>query len=364
MNYNKFILTFLIGLAGGGLFHAAHLPLPWILGPAFAAMVLNALRPGTIEWPDWIGYAGIVVVAYLLGQSMTLETVIMMLHDLPWMLTAAALWVAVCLLVGWGFARAARIDIATAMLGCVPGGLTQMVLIADHFKQADPGTVAIMQTSRLIVVLYTVPFLATWIAAPAEAMQAAAAASAGAGSILNEAAASQWPPFLGWLLMPLVPLSAWITRRLGLPAGEFLGPVLVVGALAIMGNPWPDVPGPLLAAAQLLIGIFIGKRVQLRMIWINKRLGPLSLATACLLVAITAGASWLISTWTVPTIVTWFLALAPGGLGEVAVTALLLGADVSQVTAYQLTRLFFVLLVAPPIVRLAIGRLTRLSSSG
>ncbi|WP_223869463.1 AbrB family transcriptional regulator [Paenibacillus sabuli] len=342
-----------VGGAGGALFWLGGLPLPWILGSALAVMVAGAVKPGSIVWPRWLGEAGIVVVAYLLGRSMTRQTAITIAHDLPWMILAALLWVGVCLVVGRLFAKGARIGEGTAMLGCVPGGLTQMVVIADHFKGTDPGAVAIIQTARLIIVLYTVPVLATWIAlSPDAAMQTAATATAP----LSAASPSDMPAYAAWLLLPLVPAAAWLLRRWRLPAGEFIGPMLVVGGLSIAGCPWPALPGPLLAAAQVSIGLYIGNRVQLRMMWTNKRLGPLALLTACLLVAATAAAAWLLAQLTGGSVVTWFLALAPGGLGEVAVTALVVGADVSQVTAFQLSRLFIVLLAAPPILRLLLAR--------
>lgn len=315
-------------------------------------MLLNTARPGRAQWPRLMGDAGIVVVAYLLGSTITAAMLLSIARELPGMLLASAAWVVVCFGIGIYFARASGIAQASSVLGTVPGGLSQMVSIADRFRQADAGTVAIMQTSRLIVVLYTVPVLATLAASSGDGalLEGAAAPAAGGGSALVS-----WPAYAVWLLLPCVPLSAWLFRRMGLAAGEFLGPVLVTGALAIIGLPLPEVPPMLIGAAQLCIGIYIGQRVNLRMLWSNKRLGPLALANAVLLVAAAAAAAWLLSLGTEPSAVTWFLALAPGGLGEVAVTALVLGADVAHVTAYQITRLFFVLLVAPPLIRLWLG---------
>jgi len=62
-------------------------------------------------------------------------------------------------------------------------------------------------------------------------------------------------------------------------------------------------------------------------------------------------AAWLLAQWTEDSIVTWFLALAPGGLAEMATTALFLHGDVAQVTAYQLFRVLFIVLAVPPILR-------------
>ncbi len=347
--FRQRVITLAAGAAGGTAFAFAGLPLPWVLGAAFAVMLMNGIAPGKASWPRWFGDAGIVVVAYVLGQRMTLETVRTMAHDLPGMVTAASLWIAVCIAIGFGFAKLARISKMDGVLGCMPGGLSQMILLADEMKGGDPGTVAIMQTSRLVVVLYTVPMLAA-VFADGGASTPPAAAEAQA------VAAASWPAAAGWAVLPLVPLSAWFARRAKLPAGEFLGPVLLVGALSAAGASLPAVPSPLLAIAQLLIGVYIGMRVQPRILIASKRFGPLALGAACLLVALTAAAAAVLSAWTGDSVVTWFLALAPGGLGEVALTALLLHADVQQVTAYQLFRLLFILLLAPPLLRYLLDR--------
>lgn len=347
--YIKLLTSLAAGAAGGAVFHAAGLPLPWMLGPAFAVMLLGAVAPRYVRWPRNVGDIGVVIVAYVLGRTITGGMAVAIAHDLPWMALTALCWVLACIAVGLAFARLARIDAATAVLGCVPGGLTQMVLIADDMKQADAGTVAIIQTTRVIVILYTVPLLAAGIVADGSA--AAGTAAEAAAAAVEAAAESAWPRYLGWLLLPLAPLAAWLLRKLSVPASEFLGPVLLVGVLSALGCPWPEVADPLLAAAQLLIGIYVGSRVQLRTVVSNRRLAPFALLMSVLLVGIALVSALLLAAVTNYSATTWFLSFAPGGLGEVAFTAIVLGADVAHVTAYQISRLLFVLLVAPPLIR-------------
>lgn len=355
MSYSKkLLITFICGLVGAIIFYMLSLPLPWILGSAFAIMILNAARPHTSEWPRWISDLGIMVVAFILGQSVTMDIARSMLKDLPWMVAAAALWVVLCFYVGRLFARITRIDFATGVLGTVPGGLTQMVLVAEDMKNADAGIVAIIQTGRLVVVLYTVPLLAAMFTQP-DLIQYAVQTTQ------ESIQTNQLPIIFTLLAAPFIPLSAWFARRLHIPGGEFLGPFILVSALTIVGVSWPLVAGPILSVAQLTIGIFIGTRVQPRALFTNKRLGPVALVTSAILVGFTAVTAWLLSVFTTDSVVTWFLALAPGGLGEVAVTALVLNADVAKVTAFQTFRLFFVLLAAPPILKLIIERKQRQS---
>lgn len=353
MRLQRVLITALTGFVGGAVFHLLGLPIAWMLGPAFAVMIGGTIRPQAMQWPPWLGYSGIVVVAYVLGRTMHEDIVRRIAQELPAMLLASSLWVLICLLLGILFAKAVGISIASGVLGNVPGGLSQMVVIADDFKGADAGIVAIMQTTRVITVLYTVPFIAAGLSHGQNLLPEPTTAS------IVAAPHAAWPEALVWLLMPLVPLSAWLLRKVRVPAGEFLGPVLIVGGLSVAGYAWPQVPDALLSGAQLLIGIFIGQRVQLQTIVRNKRLAPLSLLSSILLVALTALAAWCIPALLSGSFATWFLALAPGGLGEVAVTAMILQEDVSRVTAYQITRLLFVLLAAPPFIKWYLNRQRR-----
>lgn len=225
-----------------------------------------------------------------------------------------------------------------------------MVLLADATKGADAGTVALIQTSRLVVVLYTVPFLAT-VFAQANGNSLEPVALANAMSNLGTEMERTWPLLFGYILLPFVPTAMWLLKWLKIPAYEFIGPVVFVGAMTIAGCTWPAVPDPFISVAQLAIGIYIGSRVQPKIVFTHKRLAPFALVSAFLLVFITVLSAWLLSSVTSSTVVTWFLALAPGGLGEVAATALALEADVAKVTAFQLFRLIFILFIAPLVLK-------------
>ena len=58
-----------------------------------------------------------------------------------------------------------------------------------------------------------------------------------------------------------------------------------------------------------------------------------------------------VSALTGETFATSFLSTAPGGLTEMGITALTVGANISTMTAYQLTRLLFIMLVFPYVAK-------------
>lgn len=124
MSVSKILSGLLYGLAGSGIFHNAYLPLPWMLGPAFGLMISNVIRPGQTEWPRKWNDLAIVIIAFLLGQMMTIEMARSIASDLPWMMISGFSWMLVCFFVGMIFARSGCIPEIDGILGCVPGGLT------------------------------------------------------------------------------------------------------------------------------------------------------------------------------------------------------------------------------------------------
>lgn len=80
-------------------------------------------------------------------------------------------------------------------------------------------------------------------------------------------------------------------------------------------------------------------------------MGKVLLGGVLLVLLVSTGMGCIISKVTGTDLATAFLATAPGGLTEMGITALVVGADSSTMVAYQLTRLLFIMLVFPYIAR-------------
>lgn len=101
----------------------------------------------------------------------------------------------------------------------------------------------------------------------------------------------------------------------------------------------------------IVIGTYFGVIITLESL---KRLGkvfPYAVGGAAALLAFTYLLGFGLTLLTPATLLTGFLSTAPGGLSEVGVVALALNADVAFIMAYQMFRLFFILLLVPPLLR-------------
>ena len=337
------LITGLVALPGGWLFHFLHLPLPWMLGPLAMTLVFNAVSHNRACWSVHFRNAGLIVIGYSMGRSVTAETAAQMLANLPLMAAVTTVTVLFCMAVGYITHRRTDISLASGILGSIPGGLAQMVLMAEEIEEADITAVTFLQIIRVLTVVFIVPFIAIYgIDHPVGAVvRPIAGGGIGIGAL---------PALLA------APAGAWLALRLHLPIPFLLGPVFVTAAASLLGFQAPPVPSPALGAAQLLFGAYMGTIISLDKVRRFGNVLPYAVGGSAALVAFT----WLIGlglTWVTPAdLITAFLGASPGGVTEMGIVALAVGADVAFVLAYHLFRLFSILLVVPPLLRMKFKR--------
>lgn len=325
----------------GLLAQGAGLPAGWLVGPMLVAIVAALLWPGHPRMPRWGRLASLAVVGGVLAATFRPSV-------LP---LVAANWLPVCLVVfgtlllslaaGMLLARIARLDRRTAALGSLPGAASGMLAMSGPLG-ADPRLVAVMQYTRVVVVVFSAALVSRLGLVPGTvpheiSTQSLQASSGGSTLVQN--------PWLVYTLTALVAgLGAWAGTRLRLPAGALLGPLIVgVGLeeLGVVNLAWqPGVP----QAAFLVLGLWVGLLFDRSSIKAAGRLLPVVLASATALVVACAGLGWSLAALTDIDGLTAYLATTPGGIDSVAIMALGSGADAPLVLAVQMLRLFAVVL--------------------
>ncbi|NCO69433.1 MAG: AbrB family transcriptional regulator, partial [Acidobacteria bacterium] len=149
----------------------------------------------------------------------------------------------------------------------------------------------------------------------------------------------------------IAPLGAWLAVRLNAPIPFLLGPIFATAAAVLIGFPAPPVPRPLINTAQLFFGVYLGVAISLESLRRVGKVLPWAIGGSVALVAFTYLLGFGLTFVTPASLLTAFLSTAPGGMTEVGIVALTLGADVAFILAYQLFRLFCILLVAPLLLR-------------
>jgi membrane AbrB-like protein len=330
------LITSAAAVAGGIIFTLIHIPMPWLLGPVAATLVLGNFRPGNMFWPLTFREAGQLVLGYMMGRPFTADVCLHVLSQLPTMLAMTVFLIACSIAAGYVTHRQTGLSLPTAVLAAIPGGQVQMVVLAAEIPGADAGVVTVIQALRMLAVVFTVPFLTIHglgPTGPAAAPPQAAVAAAGPADVLA--------------FVAVVLAGAWLARRIHLPTPYLLGPVLATIPLVVYGLPAPAVPQPLLIAAQICVGAYMGTTIDFATLGDWRKILLLTFTTVIVLLLASLLAGYALAFAIPADLVTAFLSAAPGGMAEMCLTALVLGGDVSVVTGYNMFRVLFILLVLP-----------------
>ncbi|WP_248925262.1 AbrB family transcriptional regulator [Paenibacillus hamazuiensis] len=350
----RLLETGLVTGAGGLLFTLLHIPLSWMLGPMAAAMLWGELAKRTLRWPIGLRNAGLAVLGYMMGITFTKETGHQIVVQLPTMLTVTVLTVAFSLATAWLTARKAEITMASSVIGSIPGGLSQMVVLSEEVRGAEGTQVAFMQTIRLMAVIFIVPFVAVHgLAASADgAVPASAAANAYTAWLAH-------PAFSAGVVAAIA-ASCWVAVKLRFPTPYMLGPLVAAALLVVLGEPAPHVPPLLIIAAQWAIGAYMGVTTRLGSLANWKKLLPYSALSGIGVVLFSLAIAYVLSLLHPITFLTAFLSTAPGGMTEMGVTAAITHADITMIVAYQMFRILFILFLVPPVLKWGLNRFGRM----
>jgi len=345
----KFIKTLALAGTGSFLFRTVGIPLPWMLGPLAFILLWQQWSGERTFMPGELRNGALIVLGLVMGKSFSREAAVRIVQQLPSIVLATLLTILFSLAVGYLVYRCSGIKLPSAILGSIPGGLSQMVVLSEEVEEAEAAVVTLMQTIRLLLVVFLVPFVV-------QKGLAAHSVINGGSQAANNFLGFDWGHLLLFLLIAAI--GGVLAARLQMPTPYLLGPVLVAALLVLAGFPPPQLPPWLIIIAQVIMGISMAANFKLEKNTNLRRLLLLTVAGNVGVVLFTFVLGYLLSCLHPQSLVTSFLSMAPGGMSEMGVTAVVVGADLAVVTSYQLFRMLFILLVVPPILRRLLPRLS------
>jgi len=321
-----------LAILGTGAFHLAGLPLPFLFGPMVACLVaaLAGLRLRTVR-PLALGARATLGVA--IGASITPALV----GQIPQMaLTVAVipLYVAVVAVIGIPFfGRVCGFDRPTAYFCAMPGGLQDMVIFGEE-AGADVRALSLVHATRVLVIIAVAPLLMTSVY------------GATLDGAIGTPASDMAPVELVWMV--LAALVGWRAgKAVGLFGAPILGPMIVTAALSLGDLIHFRPPSEAMLAAQFVIGIGIGVHyvgvtgAELR------RDVAAAVVFVLILAVLTAGVTAGVTALGLAPPLDVFLAYAPGGQAEMALLAIVAGADLGFVVVHHIARIVVVIAGAP-----------------
>lgn len=318
----------IVALAAGYLCAWLRTPLPWMIGPLFAVAGARLAGFHLVALPG-ARYAGQWIIGSALGLYFTPTVVHQVALLAPWMVVAGVYALMSGIICGIVLARLANVDLQTGFFASVPGGATEMSILAERFG-ARTDLVAVAQSLRIMMVVSLIPFLYTWIDVH------------GADPYVQGAREFSWRGI--GLLMMLTALGGAALHRFRFPNGWVIGALCVSLPLTAFEVNLSSVPSWVSNAGQLLIGCSLASRFKRDFLSRAPRFVS-AVSVTVLLAMILAALFGALLAWAMPAhIATMILAMAPGGVAEMSITAKVLQLGVPVVTAFHVARM--VLLVS------------------
>lgn len=317
-----------VGALGGLLFQFIGMPLAWMLGPLVANLLVSA-KGIRVHVPEPLRESFLGVLGLVLGSQVTPQ---LAERVLDWPLSASLLLLGVAASTATAAAwyRRCGFDSVSAWFASAPGAMTAMILMGEKCG-GDPRRIAIAQSLRVVLVVLILPPL-FWLYEGASGAEVAAAVD-------NDLSSA-------WMLLAL-PVLFPLGRKLRLPTPTLLTPLLFAGLLSGLGVASLSLPDVGMNLMLWVLGCAIGSRFHgLSSAKLGRYFFEAFIATLVAL-AVLAGFAELIHRLVgVPRDVA-LLALAPGGIGEMAILAVALDLDPVFVAFHHLLRMVALMLFAP-----------------
>ena len=311
---------------GWKIFELLRIPTPTILGP-IAAVCAGNLLGLPVMLPHWAQPMISLAMGTMIGLRFNLK-----LKGLLKEVCLVVGWIVVLSLLAAGALQSAGLDRFTAIFSSVPGGLSEVALMAISLD-ADILVVTLLQSSRLLSTMFLIPIIAAKLPHPNEA------------PLYKKSEGHRHMGIHAWLIVAaLVLSSALLLDYIGVPAAMIMGPMLAVGVFTQLKGYSAKIPSQVQKAVQIAIGGVVGLGITSESL---RTVGSVLLPLLYLNLIIVGGSLLLaftlhkISKWDMVTCLT---CASPAGLSPTVMIAMEYGADTGKVALFQMLRLFTALL--------------------
>ena len=337
------LLTFLIGLAGGTLLFRLKVPGGMMVG-AIVAVAALSIAAGRATMPSEAKLAAQSLAGAFIACGVDNKDI----RELPklWkpLLSVIVSLLVVNLLLGFLITLCSPLDLTTALMSTMPGGMSDAPIIAADMG-ADASKVAILQFVRMSTGIGLFPMLILWVTKHEQESgsdDAAGKQSAGGKQ-------KGMPVFL--LTLAVAFAFGLFGKRLGIPAGTLLFSMLGVMVLKLL---WGKAYLPMWAKrlAQVLSGSYIGCGITR-----NDVLELRYLLLPALLILVVYFLNSLATGYLLHRAFgysrkTGMLMATPAGASDMALISADLGVTDRAVVELQITRMVIVIAVFPQVIAL------------
>ena len=345
----NFLFLYAIAIPGWLLFRFLKLPASAMLGSMIAAGLLSINGCLVPDVPMGSSFLFQIILGSFVGLGFTKDLARELKRSIGTALFASFWWISFPMVLGFLISECFGIDIATCVLGTVPGGVAEMSIFAISMN-ADAALVALMQFFRVLGTLIAIPIISAKLNKHTFPQQ----------KHVEEMNFNEFDKSLFYIKYPflkqcltffLAMISGSVFFNIGIPVGGFVGSIFVCAVGSLAGFPLKSLPKYFRNLAQLGLGALIGLRATPETIVIIKSMFFTILLSTVIMILWGIILAFVVKKFTKWDLITCLLASSPAGVTQLAAVADDLGADPLKVSFLQLVRLLTALLVLPPLIK-------------
>jgi membrane AbrB-like protein len=349
------IFIFILGYSGYRIFNLLHIP----LGAVGSSLITLAIVTSQgFECAELHGYI-ITILQVIIGVTIGCrfkKTHIPIMKSLFVPGLISSIWmVLICLAVGIVLAEITELDLGTALYSSVPGGLSEIGLLALSFNLSVP-TVTLIQFIRIVSIRMSLPLVVSyfnfWFDRGSKRKyrwdNSKRSPGPGKGKVILNSTNKDSAKIGDVLLLLLFgSIGGFAAKHLGVPVGGLLGSMVMIGALNIAGVPLKVLPKWLINSTQIITGGYLGTTFVPE---IHNFLKPLLIPV--LIFSFFIVLSGIIMGIIFHKVLKWdlttaLLANAAGGIALMTLTAVEVNSDPIRVSIVQTLRVAIIILIMP-----------------
>ncbi|MDR0807306.1 MAG: AbrB family transcriptional regulator [Enterobacteriaceae bacterium] len=329
----QWVLLLVCSLTLSLIFLHFHVPAAMMLGPMITAVIMS-LCGTKIRVDSRLFISAQAVLGCMIAKNLSASTLGSLAANWSIVLFVVVATLLASFLSGWLLVRFSSLPGTTGAWGSSPGGAAAMVAMSEDYG-ADMRLVAFMQYLRVLFVSASAAIVAHLMI------------DENVRTVVREVI---WFPPLDrrfFTTLALAAIAGWLGRRLRVPSGTMLFPMIIGAGLQTSEVLTIQLPEWFLAIAYAIIGWCVGLRFNRAVFILALRTLPQIVASILGLMVLCALMSVALTEVLGMDFLTAFLATSPGGVETVAIIAAGSGVDMSFVMAMQTLRLFSILLTGP-----------------
>jgi len=335
----QLLLTILCALAVGYVLDRIHLPGGMMIGAVIGACLLG-VATGQSHMPGMAKTVAQIIAGAFIGSGITREDVREMRTVVKPALILLPCFLMINIASGLLIYRVSELDLMTALMSCVPGGISDIPMIAADMG-ADPSVVVTMQFIRLVLGIGCFPLMIRF---------ATGGEDAGRTEVIKTKKNKEFKAHYVVLTFAVAAVCGLVGKASPMPSGTMGFATLGSIAFACAFPGKAQMPRLLRKCAQLLSGAYVGASIGAEQLRLLSRLGLPVVILVCGYLLGCFGIGFLLWRAGCFSRREGMLAATPAGASDMALISADLGVSSAKLIVLQVLRLVVVVLVFPSIL--------------